>query len=129
MSPLRNLVLVERLPALGAAYNDAGEIVSAGGIIMPQAFRRQHPTDKHKVQPDLWRGRVEAVGPRAAHDLRPGDEVVIQTWAGDNGKGLYTGVDADTGQPATPQSRRVLVEYPDDFVCALERDSDAPEEA
>ena len=114
MTPLRNLVLVERIR----------EEMSSGGIVLPQAFKRKHPTDKHRVQPDYWRGRVQAIGPEV-RELAEGDEVLIVTWADEGHGGLYTGVDARTGGPATPFSPRVLVEYPEDIVCAVERGPEA----
>ena len=117
MTPVRNLVLVERIRE---------DVSRSGLLILPQAFKRKHPTDKHKVQPDYWRGRVEAVGPDV-RELRPGDEVLVHTWA-EIGDGLYTGIDADTGAPARIIPKRAFLSYPDDIVCALDPD-DSPEAA
>lgn len=106
MRPLRNLVLVERMR----------ERASPGGILFPRAFKRKHPSEKHKYVPDYWRARVKAVGPDV-QGLSDGDEVLIYTWS-ENGKGqlhmgLYTGIPVGKGDD------EVLVEYPDDIICAI----------
>jgi len=106
MKPLRNLVLVERMR----------ERQSPGGIHFPRAFKRKHPSEKHKYVPDYWRGKVKAIGPKVT-ELKEGDEVLIYTWS-ENGKGqlhmgLYTGIPTGRGEDL------VLVEYPDDIICAI----------
>lgn len=112
LQPRRNLVLVERLPDLERSTNDAGDIVTAGGIIIPKTCKYSHPAKKHSAKPDFWRGRVIACGP-LVRELAPGDEVLVHTWA-EVGDGLYTGADTQLSDG------RCFLEYPDDFVCALE---------
>ncbi len=111
--PLRNLVCVERMPGLGCTLNADGDTVTAGGIILPRAFKRKHPSQKIGAVPDFFRARVVGVGPDVpAGELSPGDEVLVFSFQASEKEGLYTGTDAGAG--------RLFVDYPDDIVCALE---------
>lgn len=114
MRPLRNLVLVERLPEVGHLVNDKGDEVTAGGIIVPQTFKAKGPSQRLGAKRDHFRARVVAVGPDASRDLKPEDEILVWTFAGGAGdakQGLYTG---------TPVPGGLLIEYPEDVVCALD---------
>ncbi len=104
--PLQDWVLVERIT----------ETVSAGGIHLPATFSGSR-SSKLNARPDYWRARVVALGP-LARDLEPGDEVLVHTWAAEDGKGLYAGVHAGGGQ--------VLVRWSKDILCAVERDAAEP---
>lgn len=79
VQPLRDLVLVERL--------DMGrERTTKGGIIIPATQGA-----KIKTKSELWRGRVLAKGPDAPEELSLEDDVLVYTYRGDSGRGLFTG--------------------------------------
>jgi co-chaperonin GroES (HSP10) len=101
--PLRDLVYVERVR----------QETSEGGIVLIQDYKaRRGKRLTMQAQPDMWRGRVLAVGPKVP-DLLEGHEVLVYNWADDPGQQLFTGVSAG-------EKDRVFVRYPDDLVCALE---------
>ncbi len=100
--PRHDWVLVERIT----------ETVSAGGIHLPATFAGSRSA-KLGAKADHWKARVVAVGPEA-HDLEPGDVVLVHTWAAGEGRGLYAGVHAGEGL--------LFVRYGADIVCALEPD-------
>lgn len=98
MKPLRDLLLVERIVAT----------MSPGGIHLPQTFVGRGSA-KMNAKADYYRARVLAVGPDV-RELAPGDEVLVHTWAGENGQGLYSGATAPGG---------VLIKQ-DDVIAAVE---------
>jgi hypothetical protein len=112
LRPLRNLIHVERLPDLGNEMNAEGDVVTPGGIIVPNDYKAP---GRHKAvnKADHFRARVLATGPKV-HGVERGDEILLLTWgANPDGtrRSMYTGVDAPDGT--------LLVEYPDDVVCVL----------
>lgn len=86
IAPLRDLVLVERLSGHGI------ERTSKGGIVLPSTLEA-----KAKTKADWFRARVLAVGPEA-RDVRAGEDVLVYTWKGETGRGLYTGHALGAGQ-------------------------------
>lgn len=101
--PLRDLVLVQRLEGHGI------ERVTPGGIVIPAACEA-----KAKTKNDYFRARVIAKGPKAPPELEVGEDVLVHTWAGGDGTGLYTGALTSVG------NGRMLI-TPDDIVCAFPR--------
>lgn len=110
LRPLRNLVLVERMPDLGRTLNAAGEEVTSCGIIVPRDYKARG-SQKAVNKADQFRARVLAVGPEVVDPLvAPGAEVLIMTWAAEcdgTRRGMYTGVDYRDGQ--------LFVKWPEDF--------------
>lgn len=108
--PLRNLVLVERLPDVGRTKLADGSEVTAGGIVVPQDYKARGSV-KAVNKADHFRARVIAVGPRVTDPLvREGAEVVILAWAAESDgtrRGMYTGVDYGKDQ--------LFVAWPEDF--------------
>ena len=114
LKPLRNLLHIEKLPDLGHTQDADGNVVTAGGILLPQDYKARG-SYKAVNKGDFFRARVLAAGPKVpSGDVQPGDEVLVLTW-GNNPDGsrrsLYTGVDGPDGT--------LLVEYPDDIVCRV----------
>lgn len=99
LAPLRDLVLVERLTGHGI------ERVTSGGIVLPATNEA-----KAKTKADWFRARVLAVGPQA-RDVRVGEDVLVYTWKGEVGRGLYTGLSAGGDK---------LFIAADDIVCAVD---------
>ncbi len=116
MRPLRNLMLVERMPDLGCVISEDGNTVTLGGIIMPATFKASGPSQRISAKKDVWRGRVLAVGPDV-REIAAGDTVLVHTWS-DKGtgthEGLYTGIAVGEG--------RKLIAYPEDILCAFEEE-------
>lgn len=114
MRPLRNLMLVEKLPDLGCVISEDGETVTLGGIIVPTTFKARGPSQRIAAKKDFWRARVVAIGPEV-REVAVGDHVLIDTWAekaDGTHAGLYTGIDVGDG--------RRLVAYPNDIICGLD---------
>jgi co-chaperonin GroES (HSP10) len=101
VSPLRDLVLVERLEGHGI------ERVTKGGIIIPAT------TEAHaKTRADTFRAVVLAKGPEAPSELALRDVVILHTWAEGDGSTLYTGVRG--------LEKHHLFVKPDDIVCIVD---------
>jgi hypothetical protein len=99
--PLRDLVYVERLRPK----------ITPGGIHIPETFEAKHSARlKTAATPDYFPAKVLSVGP-LVRELVPGDTVLVHTYAEGDGKTLYTGENVG-------ERDRLLVRYPDDFVCA-----------
>lgn len=103
MRPLRDLILVQRLEGHGI------ERITPGGIVIPAACEA-----KAKTKNDYFRARVIAKGPKAPAELEVGEDVLVHTWAGGEGAGLYTGALTGVG------GGRMLIQ-PDDILCAFPR--------
>ncbi len=112
LRPLRNLVLVERLPDIGRTRDANGEERTAGGIICPADYKARG-SQKAVRKSDHFRARVLAVGPKVTDPLVcHGAEVVVLTWADEANldgtrRGMYTGVDGPNGT--------LFVSWPDDL--------------
>jgi co-chaperonin GroES (HSP10) len=111
VTPLRDLILVERLEGHGIEH------VTKGGIIIPATTEA-----RAKTKGDTFRARVIAKGREAPHDLYVGEVVIVFTWADGDGSKLYTGVEIGR--------HRLFIE-PKDIVCVVEDDEPAtiPERA
>jgi co-chaperonin GroES (HSP10) len=109
LRPVRDRILVERLSGHGK------EQTLASGIIVPATCEAGMAT-----RGDYFRARIDALGPEAEQifgdTLKPGDEVLVYTYAGDssgNAKGMsavFTGRKCGEG----------LIIGPDDIICAVE---------
>lgn len=112
--PLRNLVYVERIK----------REMTAGGLHIPQTFvcgKHGHAAGTRiQATPDYFEAEVLAIGPDV-RELEPGDRCYVFTFADGDGSNLYTGT-SDDGRRAD-KARRMFVKYPDDFVCAVEKES------
>jgi hypothetical protein len=110
LRPLRNLVLVERLPDIGRTRDANGNEFTSGGLLVPGDYKARGSV-KAVNRSDHFRARVIAVGPKVTDPLiAPGAEVVILTWADEadgTRRGMYTGVDGPDGS--------LFVNWPDDF--------------
>jgi len=109
LRPMRDRILVERLSGHGK------EQTLASGIIIPATCEASIAT-----KGDYFRARVDSLGPEAERlfgdSLKPGDVVLVYTYAGDssgNAKGMsavFTGRKCGEG----------LIVGPDDILCAVE---------
>ena len=110
LRPLRNLVLVEKIPDIGRTKGADGFEVTAGGIVLPQDYKARG-SQKAVRKSDHFRARVLAVGPKVTDPLiAPGAEVIVLTWAEEcdgTRRGMYTGVDYTKDQ--------LFVNWPADF--------------
>ncbi len=110
LRPLRNLVLVERLPDLGRTRDASGNEFTAGGIMVPGDYKARGSV-KAVRKSDHFMARVIAVGPLVTDSLVvPGAEVPVLTWADEadgTRRGMYTGVDYTKDQ--------LFVSWPEDF--------------
>jgi co-chaperonin GroES (HSP10) len=111
VQPLRDLVLVERL--------DMGrERVTKGGIVIPATSG-----GKIRTKSELWRGRVLAKGPDAPEELRVGlDDVLVYTYRGDSGRGLFTGDGVGGHRFFVTSKDRQGKEA--DIICAVDKDAE-----
>lgn len=109
ISPLRDLILVERLDGHGI------ERVTPGGIIIPATSE-----SRAKTKNDTWKGRVLAKGPKAPTELAIGDVVIVFTWADGDGSVLYTGT--------AGLARNELFIATDDIVCIVDETAPATEQ-
>lgn len=101
--PLRDLLYVERVR----------REKTAGGIVIPQTFDHRHrPSLKFGAIADHFEAKVLAVGPDV-REVRPGDHVLVWTYAGAGEKRLWTGEPGDSKD-------RLFVRCPDDVVCAID---------
>lgn len=106
--PLRNLVYVERVK----------HEKTPGGIVIPETFEAKHSARlKMMAKSEYFEAKVLAVGPDV-RDLQPDDHTYVFTFADGDGSKLYTGTSVDGKREDT--ARRMFVEYPDDFVCAVD---------
>lgn len=125
--PLRKRVAVERV--VPANVTERGEEILASGIIIPRHAKHDHPSKKYGAAPDYFRARVIGIGPDVpAGELTIGEELLVYSFAEDPGdnKSLYTGWDLDTCKKRRlpHEGKRLLIEYPDDIICAV---SDEPQ--
>ncbi len=100
LRPMRDLILVERLPDEGRTRDASGHEVTAGGIVIPADYKAIG-SRKAVNKADHWRARVVAVGPKVTDPLIvPGAEVQVLTWSEEpdgTRRGMYTGIDGPDG--------------------------------
>jgi len=112
VKPLRNLVYVEKIRRTR----------SGGGIEIPifGAFCGHSAKKKMAATPDYFPARVLAIGPDVK-EIKPGDEVLVYTFAEGDGSKLYTGENVG-------ERERLMVMYPNDVLCVVEYDPEPEEE-